>query len=71
MAATKTHTTELLAIAALSVALSGDPADAAALAAVLELDTLASTLGLEPVAIAMAVDQARADRLLVLARGFE
>lgn len=69
MAATKTHTTELLVIAALSVALSGDPADAAALAAV--LDTLASTLGLEPVAIAMAVDQARADRLPVLARGFE
>ncbi len=33
IAATKTYTTELLAIASLSVALSGDPADAAALSA--------------------------------------
>ena len=34
IAATKTYTTELLAIAALSAAMSGDPADAAALVAV-------------------------------------
>ncbi|MEO5884994.1 MAG: SIS domain-containing protein [Candidatus Limnocylindrales bacterium] len=69
VAATKTYTAELLAIAALSAALSGDPADALALDAI--PDALASSLGLEPEVIAMAADQAAADRLLVLARGYE
>jgi glucosamine--fructose-6-phosphate aminotransferase (isomerizing) len=69
IAATKTYTTELLAIAALSAALSGDPADAAALVAV--PDAMASALELEPAVKSMARDQASADRLLVLARGYE
>jgi glucosamine--fructose-6-phosphate aminotransferase (isomerizing) len=74
IAATKTYTTELLAIAALSVAwaaAAGDAGDggAADLAAV--PDALASVLGLEPEIIAMAADQAAADRLLLLARGYE
>ncbi len=69
IAATKTYTTELLAIAALSVALSGDSADAQALQQI--PDTLASVLALEPEVIAMAADQAGTDRLLLLARGYE
>lgn len=69
IAATKTYTTELLAIAALSVALSGDPADASALEQV--PDAMASALALEPEIIAMAAEQSGADRLLVLARGYE
>ncbi|MFL5686066.1 MAG: SIS domain-containing protein [Chloroflexota bacterium] len=69
IAATKTYTTELLAIASLSAALSGDPADAAALTAI--PDAMASTLELESAVEGMARDQAAADRLLVLARGFE
>jgi glutamine---fructose-6-phosphate transaminase (isomerizing) len=69
VAATKTYTTELLAIACLSAALSRDPADAAALAAV--PDALAEALALEPDVESMARDQAAADRLLVLARGYE
>lgn len=69
VAATKTYTTQLLAIAALSVALSDDARDAAALAAV--PDALAAALGSEAEVVAMAAEQARADRLLVLARGYE
>ncbi len=69
IAATKTYTTELLAIAALSVALSGDPADADALQQI--PDALASVLALEPEVIAMAAEQAETDRLLLLARGYE
>jgi glucosamine--fructose-6-phosphate aminotransferase (isomerizing) len=69
IAATKTYTTELLAIAALSAALSGDPSDATALVAVPE--AIASALELEPAVESMARDQASADRLLVLARGYE
>ena len=69
IAATKTYTTELLAIAALSAALSADPIDAAALVAV--PDAMASALALEPEVESMAADQAIADRLLVLARGYE
>lgn len=69
VAATKTYTMQLLAIAALSVALGRDPTDAAQLAAV--PDALASVLALEPEVIAMAADHAAADRLLVLARGYE
>jgi glucosamine--fructose-6-phosphate aminotransferase (isomerizing) len=69
IAATKTYTTELLAIAALSAAMSGDAGDAAALVAV--PDSMASALELEPAVESMARDQASADRLLVLARGYE
>ena len=69
IAATKTYTTELLAIASLSVALSGDPADAGALSAV--PDAMARALTLEPAVNAMAADQAGANRLLVIARGYE
>jgi glucosamine--fructose-6-phosphate aminotransferase (isomerizing) len=69
IAATKTYTTELLAIAALSTALSDDPADATALAAVPE--SMASALALEPEIGALATDTTAADRLIVLARGYE
>ncbi|HET7169736.1 MAG TPA: SIS domain-containing protein [Candidatus Limnocylindrales bacterium] len=69
IAATKTYTAELLAIAALSVALSGDPDDAAALADVPA--AMAAALTLEPAIAAMAAEQATADRLLVIARGYE
>jgi glucosamine--fructose-6-phosphate aminotransferase (isomerizing) len=69
VAATKTYTTELLALASLSAALSGDPADAQALAAV--PDAMAEALALEPDVESMARDQAASDRLLILARGYE
>jgi glucosamine--fructose-6-phosphate aminotransferase (isomerizing) len=69
VAATKTYTTELLAIAALSAGMSGDPADAAALLAI--PDAMRHALDLEPQVESMAADQAGADRALVLARGYE
>ncbi len=69
IAATKTYTAELLSIALLSAALADDPGDRAALAAIPE--TIARTLALEPEIERIALDQARADRALVIARGFE
>jgi glucosamine--fructose-6-phosphate aminotransferase (isomerizing) len=69
IAATKTYTTELLAVAALSAAMSGDPADTAALQTI--PDAMAAALALEPDIRTMATDQAGATRLLVLARGYE
>ncbi len=69
IAATKTYTAELLSIALLSAALADDPADRAALAAVPE--TIARMLDLEPEIERIAHEQARADRALVIARGFE
>ncbi len=69
IAATKTYTTELLAIASLSAAMSGREVDAAALRAI--PDALATALTLEPAAEEMARHQAGADRLLVIARGYE
>ena len=69
VAATKTYTAELLAIALLSAALDADPADRAGLAALPE--TLARTLALEPEIERIARDQAGATRALVIARGFE
>jgi glucosamine--fructose-6-phosphate aminotransferase (isomerizing) len=69
VAATKTYTTSLLAIAALSAAVRGGADDTAKLAAL--PDTMASALGLEPEIVAMCHDQAAADCLLVLARGYE
>ena len=53
----------------LSAALTGDSEDTAALAAI--PDAMAGALALEPDVESMARDQAAADRLLVLARGFE
>ena len=67
--ATKTYTAELLAIALLSAALASDPADRAALAELPE--AIAAALDLEPEIERIAADQARADRALVLARGYE
>ena len=49
--------------------MTGDPADSAALVAI--PDAMAAALDLEPDVESMARDQAEADRLLVLARGYE
>jgi glucosamine--fructose-6-phosphate aminotransferase (isomerizing) len=77
VAATKTYTTELATVAMLAVAL-GSPdlgsdeaavADEAALAAL--PDQVAAALDAEPEAEAIAADQAEADRIVVLGRGFE
>jgi glucosamine--fructose-6-phosphate aminotransferase (isomerizing) len=69
VAATKTYTSSLLAIARLSVALRDDGTDRAALDRVPE--SIARTLDLEPEIERIAADQAGADRALVLARGYE
>jgi glucosamine--fructose-6-phosphate aminotransferase (isomerizing) len=69
IAATKTYTSELLAIAMLSAALTDDVADRAALAALPE--SLAQALELEPQIERIAADQAGATRAIVIARGFE
>lgn len=69
IAATKTYTTELLAIALLSAALADEPADRAALAALPE--TLARALALEPEIERICDEQAGAARALVIARGYE
>jgi glucosamine--fructose-6-phosphate aminotransferase (isomerizing) len=69
IAATKTYTAELLAIALLSAALTDDAADRAAVAAI--PDTLAQVLDHEPEIEAIARDQAATTRALVIARGFE
>ena len=69
IAATKTYTAELLAIAMLSSALAGDPTDRAALAAIPE--ALALAIALEPDIERIARDQAATTRALVIARGYE
>jgi glucosamine--fructose-6-phosphate aminotransferase (isomerizing) len=69
IAATKTYTTELLAIALLSAALADDPADRAAVAELPE--ALARALEVEPEIERIAGAQASVDRALVIARGFE
>jgi glucosamine--fructose-6-phosphate aminotransferase (isomerizing) len=69
IAATKTYSAELLAIALLSAALLDDLADRAAVAAIPE--TLARALGVEPDIARIATDQAAATRALVIARGYE
>lgn len=69
IAATKTYTAELLAIALLSAALTDDPFDRAAVAVIPEM--LARALGLEPDIASIAADQAATTRALVIARGFE
>jgi glucosamine--fructose-6-phosphate aminotransferase (isomerizing) len=69
VAATKTYTSELLAIALLSAALADEPADRAALAALPE--TLSRTLAVEPEIERIARDQAATTRALLIARGYE
>jgi glucosamine--fructose-6-phosphate aminotransferase (isomerizing) len=69
VAATKTYTTELLAIALLSAALADDPGDQAALAAI--PDALASVLATEPEIERISAEQAGSARVLVIARGYE
>ena len=69
VAATKTYTSELLAIAMLSAAIRGETGDRAALAALPE--TLARTLAVETEIERIAADQAGSNRALLIARGFE
>ena len=73
VAATKTYTASLLAVAALSAALTSDPAaratDRAAVAAVPE--AIEAMLALEPEMERIARAQVAANRLLVIARGYE
>jgi glucosamine--fructose-6-phosphate aminotransferase (isomerizing) len=69
VAATKTYTSELLAIALLSAALANDPTDRAALAAL--PDGLARALELEPEIERIAADQAGSNRAILIARGYE
>ncbi len=73
IAATKTYTASLLAVAAMSAALIADPAARAAdRAAVATIpDALEAMLELEPQMERIARDQAAADRLLAIARGYE
>jgi glucosamine--fructose-6-phosphate aminotransferase (isomerizing) len=69
VAATKTYTSELLAIAMLSAALSAEPGDRAALYGLPE--TLARALGVEPDIERIARDQAACTRAILIARGYE
>jgi len=73
VAATKTYTTSLLAIARLSVALDPDPSANAALAAV--PDAAEAALSVEPnvesIARALAAEPGGFDRCVVVGRGFE
>ena len=69
IAATKSYTAELLAVAALSAAMTGDPADAAAVAGL--PDVLARTLAVEADMDRIAHEQAAATRAIVIARGYE
>jgi glutamine---fructose-6-phosphate transaminase (isomerizing) len=72
IAATKTYTTSLLALARLSIALSGpsnDATTASALAAV--PDSIEAALGVEAGVAVIAEQMAATDRLVVLGRGYE
>jgi glutamine---fructose-6-phosphate transaminase (isomerizing) len=69
IAATKTYTAELLAVAALSAAMGDDAAARADLAVMPDL--LAATLSVEPEMERIVRDQAAAGRSLVIARGYE
>ncbi len=71
VAATKTYTAELLAVALLSAALDGAGADAGARAELAMVpDALGRALDSEPDAQRIAADQAGLDRAVVLGRGF-
>jgi glucosamine--fructose-6-phosphate aminotransferase (isomerizing) len=69
IAATKTYTTSLLAIARLSAAILGDPAAVSALARL--PDAISRALAVEPDVERIAADLAVADRCVVLGRGYE
>jgi glutamine---fructose-6-phosphate transaminase (isomerizing) len=69
IAATKTYTTSLLAIARLSLALAPDPSASAALEAV--PDAMAAALGLEPRIEAVLGELGPLDRCVIVGRGFE
>ena len=69
VAATKTYTTSLLAIARLSAALGADPTAQAELAAVPA--AIERALAVEPEIERIAADLASTDRCVVLGRGFE
>jgi len=72
VAATKTYTTSLLALARVSIALGGR-ADAAGSQADLAAvpDAIEAALAVEPEVAAIAAEEAAADRCLVLGRGYE
>jgi glucosamine--fructose-6-phosphate aminotransferase (isomerizing) len=69
VAATKTYTSELLAISMLSAALGGEPGDRAALEAI--PGTLERALEVEPDIERIARDQAGSTRAILIARGYE
>ena len=69
IAATKTYTTSLLAIARLSAALGDDAAAAGQLDRV--PDAIQEALAVEPEVTALAVDLAAVDRCVVIGRGYE
>ena len=69
IAATKTYTTSLLAIARLSLALAPDPAADRALAEV--PDAIAAALELEPAVAAIVAELGPTDRCVIVGRGFE
>jgi glucosamine--fructose-6-phosphate aminotransferase (isomerizing) len=69
IAATKTYTAELLALAMLVAALDPDPSAAAALGAL--PDRLARVLETEPEVARIAADQSAVDRAILLGRGYQ
>lgn len=69
IAATKTYTAQLLALALLSAALRGDPEDDPALDAIPQ--ALETALGVDAAARQVALKQATMTRCIVLGRGFE
>lgn len=69
IAATKTYTTSLLAMARLSLALAPDPAAERALAEV--PDTMAAALELEPAVAAIVAELGPVDRCVIVGRGYE
>jgi len=72
VAATKTYTTSLIAVARLSMALSGPNGDSGAEAALDAVpDAIEAALAAEPEVQAIAAGMATADRLVVLGRGYE
>ena len=72
VAATKTYTTSLLALARLSIALA-EPSDETAATAELAAvpDAIEAALAVEPEVVAIARELAGADRCVVLGRGYE
>ena len=72
VAATKTYTTSLLALARLSIALAEPSDDAVATAELAGVpDAIEAALAVEPEVVAIARELAGADRCVVLGRGYE